>query len=130
MFAIFSLIIAAASAFGALATNIWVRSQIRELGTKTSPDAGTSGETVSIPCEKHYTSQEIDNLLMAVTRGSHVNITNKSLNSRDSRGIGLTHLNSQKKKVFRTVFLARIAALFYRICHGRVEVGGNRKNRT
>ena len=97
---------------------------------RETPGAATPGETVSIPCEKHYTSQEIDNLLMAVTRDSHVNITNKSLNSRDSRGIGLTHLNSQKKKVFRTVFLARIAALFYRICHGRVEVGGNRKNRT
>lgn len=53
MFAIFSLIIAAASAFGALATNIWVRSQIREFGTKTSPDAGTSGETETISIDDY-----------------------------------------------------------------------------
>lgn len=96
---------------------------------KETPDAATPGATVNIPRKKHYTAQEVDNLLMTLTRDSHVNITNKSLNLRDSRGIGLAHLNSQKKKVFGTVFLTRIAALFNRICHGRVEASGNREPR-
>lgn len=95
---------------------------------KETPGAATPGETVNISCEKPYTAQEVDNLLTTVTGESHVNITNQSLNARDSRSIGLTHLNSQKKKVFGTVFLARIAALFNRIRHGRVEVSGNREN--
>lgn len=64
MFAIFSLIIAAASAFGALATNIWVRSQIRELGTKTSPDAGTSGEVaIELPDCSTFSSDQIDRVI-------------------------------------------------------------------
>ncbi|MCG7247492.1 hypothetical protein MHK03_06080 [Corynebacterium simulans] len=96
---------------------------------KETSGTATPKVTVNIPREKDYTAQEIDNLLKTVTRDSHVNITNKSLNLRDSRGIGLAHLNSQKKKVFETVFLARIAALFNRIRHGRVEVSGNRENR-
>ncbi|MDK4286971.1 hypothetical protein [Corynebacterium pseudodiphtheriticum] len=95
---------------------------------KENPGGATPGETVNIPRGKGYTAQEIDNLLMTLTRDSHVNITNKSLNLRDSRGIGLAHLNSQKKKIFGTVFLARIAALFNRIRHGRVEASGNREN--
>lgn len=96
---------------------------------KETPGGATPGETVNIPCGKDYTAQEVDNLLTTITRDSHVNITNKSLNPRDSRGIGLAHLNSQKKKVFGTVFFSRIAALFNRIRHGRVEVSGNRENR-
>ncbi|MBK4179742.1 hypothetical protein GWP26_02220 [Corynebacterium macginleyi] len=96
---------------------------------KDAPGAATPGATVNIPSGKQFTAKEIDNLLMTLTRDSHVNITNKSLNLRDSRGIGLAHLNSQKKKVFGTVFLTRIAALFNRIRHGRVEVSGNRENR-
>lgn len=96
---------------------------------KETPDAATPGATVKISSGKQFTAEEIDNLLMTLTRDSHVNITNKSLNLRDSRGIGLAHLNSQKKKVFGTVFLARIAALFNRIRHGRVEASGNRENR-
>lgn len=97
---------------------------------KETPGAATPRVTVNIPREKQYTVQEVDNLLMTVTRDSHVNITNKSLNLSDGRGIGLAHLNSQKKKVFGTVFLTRIAALFNRIRHGRVEVSGNRENRS
>lgn len=97
---------------------------------KETPGAATPEETANIPCEKHYTAQEIEDLLMTVTGKSHVNVANKSLNTRDSRGIGLAHLNSQKKKVFGTVFLTRIAALFNRIRHGRVETRGNRENRS
>lgn len=97
---------------------------------KETSGAATPKVTVNIPREKNYTAQEVDNLLKTVTRDSHVNITNKSLNLRDSHGIGLAHLNSQKKKVFGTVFLTRIAALFNRIRHGRVEVSGNRENRS
>lgn len=96
---------------------------------KETSGAATPKVTVSLNSENLYTAQEVDNLLMAVTRDSRVNITNKSLNLSNGRGIGLAHLNSQKKKVFGTVFLARIAALFNRIRHGRVEVSGNRQNR-
>lgn len=97
---------------------------------KEAPGAATPGATVNISSGKQFTAEEIDNLLMTVTGNSHVNVTNKSLNTRDSRGIGLAHFNSQKKKVFGTVFLARISALFNRIRHGRVEVSGNRENRS
>lgn len=52
---------------------------------KETSGAATPKVTVNIPREKDYTAQEIDNLLKTVTRDSHVNITNKSLNLRDSR---------------------------------------------
>ena len=61
MFATISLTIAVASALGALATNIWVRSQIRELDTKTSPDAGTSGEVaIELPDCSTFSSDQLD----------------------------------------------------------------------
>lgn len=41
---------------------------------KETPGGATPKTTVNIPCEKHYTAQEVDNLLMTVTRNSHVNI--------------------------------------------------------
>lgn len=52
---------------------------------KETPDAGRPGAIVNIPREKDYTAQEVDNLLKTITRDSHVNITNKGLNARDSR---------------------------------------------
>lgn len=52
---------------------------------RESSGAATPGGTVNIPREKDYTAQEVDNLLKAVTGNSHVNITNKGLNARDSR---------------------------------------------
>ena len=41
---------------------------------KETPGAATPKVTVNIPREKHYTAQEVYNLLMTVTRNSHVNI--------------------------------------------------------
>lgn len=53
--------------------------------SKETADAGRPGATVNISREKDYTAQEVDNLLMAITGDSHVNITNKGHNARDSR---------------------------------------------
>lgn len=57
----------------------------RDEDEKETPDAGRPGAIVNIPREKDYTAQEVDNLLMTITGNSHVNITNKGLNARDSR---------------------------------------------
>lgn len=41
---------------------------------KDAPGAATPGETMNIPRKTYYTAKEVDDLLMTVTRNSHVNI--------------------------------------------------------